>query len=664
MEQKTSKELSIGLQLDKLDHTLQEATESLKHFKKLSKDSNELREYAIDAITKFALSVRSSKLDKDELENFFKYPYCIIQGKNEREHYLIIPKFVDAHFGWLHKVTPSHNIFLVNPYVDWLGELPAALKKELKIPDPLDIYLEGEYLTGSDTAKAETKFKEFIKRKERDGRLLIDKSRHFEFLARLIKEGILPFRPQPINPDDLVDLKCDFTLRDYQEEAWKGLLEYSNIGVFFPPSTGKTWFGMYVITHLKGPHLITVPSTILIEQWVERIETYTDLRVGWWETPSQRNHVLKELEEGKIDVIVTTYQSAIKYCSTFSWAALLVDEAHHMPANLFSKLATMKRKYMIGLSATPQREDGREEFIFALTGKPFGLSWDNFKRLGIISNPTLHVWIVKTEKDRIEKLQELLVQEVKTLIFCDSIDMGKAVAKKFQIPHVYGGTKDKLNAIKENLTTVVSRVGDEGVSIEDIERVIEISWLYGSRRQELQRFTRLLHGKDTKGEGHIIMTGQQYQGDRKRLFGIMDRGFKIILHREGVSEKVVEWKEDHTPKRYSPRKAQPKIESTIEAKVEQDRDMEFELNHPILSLPGIQKKMATLNKGERNIVRLLYKKEGQEFTGEGLALLLGYNNYDALRNSVSMSKMIGMKLMAKPKPGKFIADLSLMGLSK
>jgi len=267
LSEKSSRDLSIGIKLDKLDYTLKEATKSLEQFKDLAKGSEELREYAIDQITKFALSIRASKLDKDELENFFKYPYCLIAGKKEHEHYLIIPKFVDAHFGWLHKVTPSHNIFLVNPYVDWLGELPAALKKELKIPDALDVFLDGDYLVGKDVKKIQEKFKGFIKKVEKDGTLLIDKSRHFDLLANLIKEGILPFIPKPMNREDLVQNEIEFELRDYQLEAWNALKKYSNIGVFFPPSTGKTWFGMYVISQIKGPHLITVPSfsTFLIK---------------------------------------------------------------------------------------------------------------------------------------------------------------------------------------------------------------------------------------------------------------------------------------------------------------------------------------------------------------------------------------------------------------
>ncbi|MBA4718950.1 MAG: hypothetical protein HRO68_07620 [Nitrosopumilus sp.] len=116
------KKLDVGLQMENLQRHLSSATDALKSFEKLAAGSEELREYATNEITRFALSIRASKLDKDELENFFQYPYVIIPGKNESERYLAIPKFVDAQFGWLHKVTPSFNIFLVNPYVDWLGE--------------------------------------------------------------------------------------------------------------------------------------------------------------------------------------------------------------------------------------------------------------------------------------------------------------------------------------------------------------------------------------------------------------------------------------------------------------------------------------------------------------------------------------------------------------
>jgi len=387
----SKEQTAVQLQIEQLQRNLDTATEALQQFSKLAQGSQELREWAENEITKYALSIKSSKLDKDELENFFKYPYCIIPGKHDGEYYLAIPKFVNAQFGWLEKVTPSFNIFLVNKYVDWLGELPQALKKELKFPDPLDVYLDGDHLVGRDVKKAKEKYAQFIKKTEKDGRLLYDKSRHFEFLANLIKDGILPFSPKPVDKEDIVERYCSFTLRDYQKDAYQEFLKYSNIGAFFPPSTGKTFLGIHGMTHIRGPHLVVVPSKLLIEQWTERIELYTDLK------PEEYD--------------IFTYQKGIK--TDKKYKLMIVDEVHHLPANEFSKLASVHRDYSIGLSATPQREDSREEYIFALTGKPVGLAWETFKKLGIITNPSLHVWIVKTEEERLKRVaaQSATVQQ-------------------------------------------------------------------------------------------------------------------------------------------------------------------------------------------------------------------------------------------------------------
>lgn len=598
-------DLSLQLKLEQLHRNLESAKQSLKDFTNLVEGSKELKEWAENEITKYALSIRTSKLDQDELGNFFQYPYCIMPAKREGEYYLAIPKFINAQFGWLEKVTPSYNIFLVNKYVDWLGELPDALKKELKIPDPLNLFFDGEYLVGSDVKKAKEKYSQFIKREEKDGRLLIDKSRHFEMLANLIKDGILPFIPKPVHQEDYTERKCDFELRQYQKDAWEEFRKYSNIGAFFPPSTGKTFLGLYAMTHIKPPHLVVVPSKLLVEQWKERIELYTDLQ------PEEYD--------------VMTYYAGIKTDKKYN--LMIIDEVHHLPSNEFSRLATVQRNYCIGLSATPQREDNREEFIFALTGKPVGLAWEHFKKLGIIANPPLHVWIVKNDIERVKRVEELLRTEKKTIIFADSIDMGKLYSKRFDLPHVYGDTKQRLAKIQDSLVTIVSRVGDEGVSLPDIERVIEISWLYGSRRQELQRFTRLLHGKGANGEGHIIMTIGEYQSDHKRLFSIMDKGFKIVLHREGIQDKEI----SKVPitgleKRVRFRETRM-ITNRFKKELKEEQKINLsEQQYSLLKYPGIRKIVEGLSKGQRKVILFLIdpQNQNQSFTIQQIAMSLGY----------------------------------------
>jgi len=69
---------------------------------------------------------------------------------------------------------------------------------------------------------------------------------------------------------------------------------------------------------------------------------------------------------------------------------------------------------------------------------------------------------------------------------------------------------EELEVINNSDVCIVSRVGDEGLSIPSIQRVIEIDFLFGSRRQEGQRLGRLFHGEE-KGEHIILMTEKEFE---------------------------------------------------------------------------------------------------------------------------------------------------------
>jgi len=92
-------------------------------------------------------------------------------------------------------------------------------------------------------------------------------------------------------------------------------------------------------------------------------------------------------------------------------------------------------------------------------------------------------------------------------------------------------TKDRKKIIRESHTCIVSRVRDEGIHIPDLERVIEVAFLYGSRRQEAQRFGRLMHSQREEPEHVILMTGREYELYQKRLYPIYEKGFKIEIIR-------------------------------------------------------------------------------------------------------------------------------------
>ena len=68
------------------------------------------------------------------------------------------------------------------------------------------------------------------------------------------------------------------------------------------------------------------------------------------------------------------------------------------------------------------------------------------------------------------------------------------------------------------------------MSIPDLQRVIEIDFLFGSRRQEGQRLGRLFHSEE-KGEHIILMTEKEFEDYGKRLYAIQEKGFKIQVIR-------------------------------------------------------------------------------------------------------------------------------------
>ena len=80
--------------------------------------------------------------------------------------------------------------------------------------------------------------------------------------------------------------------------------------------------------------------------------------------------------------------------------------------------------------------------------------------------------------------------------------------------------------MRDNQVCVVSRVADEGVSIDNLQRLIEVDFLYGSRAQSTQRTGRLMHS--AKAEQHdIIMTHKEFESYGKRIWVLQEKGFHV-----------------------------------------------------------------------------------------------------------------------------------------
>ena len=128
---------------------------------------------------------------------------------------------------------------------------------------------------------------------------------------------------------------------------------------------GKTFMALYIANHYKVKTLIIVHKTFLLNQWIERINEFSDASVGI----IQQNKI--DIEDK--DFVVGMLQSIAKdkYDSDIfkDFGLVIFDEAHHAPSEYFSRaLPIITCKKSLALSATPKRSDRMEKILFWYLG--------------------------------------------------------------------------------------------------------------------------------------------------------------------------------------------------------------------------------------------------------------------------------------------------------
>ena len=82
----------------------------------------------------------------------------------------------------------------------------------------------------------------------------------------------------------------------------------------------------------------------------------------------------------------------------------------------------------------------------------------------------------------------------------------------------------------DHRVVIGSRVADEGLSLADLDMVVEYDFHGGSRRQEAQRYGRVMHGESI-GEHLILMTDVEYEQYSKRLLSLEEQGITVVPER-------------------------------------------------------------------------------------------------------------------------------------
>ena len=229
-------------------------------------------------------------------------------------------------------------------------------------------FISSEYLTKRRLGKSVYKVQKFFK--------LIEENESNVFLPRGFLNHLVSFLKESQIPHNLIDQRPQIKETDITSNI-KLLPEQTPIvekaiasesGVIVAPSgSGKTIFGLEIIVRRKLPALILVHRKQLLDQWVERIQSFLEIPK---KDIGQYYAVKKKSGE---NITVAMMQTLVRIGNLTQlqnqFGTVIVDECHHIPAKTFREVVSqLNPKYIYGLTATPKRKHNDESLIYAFIG--------------------------------------------------------------------------------------------------------------------------------------------------------------------------------------------------------------------------------------------------------------------------------------------------------
>ena len=180
----------------------------------------------------------------------------------------------------------------------------------------------------------------------------------------------------------------------YQEEIINSFMDAGANGLICVPcGKGKTFMALATAARVGRRFLVIVDKEFLMNQWRgEMAALLPGLRVGILQGPK------REVDPARYDCTICMIQTV---CGQdfpeglfADYGFAIFDECHHLGAQHFSRtLQRIQTRWMLGLSATPTREDGLSKVFLWYLGDP--VYWEKTRE----PDPTVEVKSVaiKTE---------------------------------------------------------------------------------------------------------------------------------------------------------------------------------------------------------------------------------------------------------------------------
>jgi superfamily II DNA or RNA helicase len=182
-------------------------------------------------------------------------------------------------------------------------------------------------------------------------------------LVRTLTRAGTPFTDEARRYPELAAGACIHRApRPYQAEALAAWQEQRGRGiVVLPTGAGKSQVACMAIDAKRRGTLVIAPTLDLVRQWFDLLRATFAAPVG----------VIGGGEYSVEPLTVSTYDSAYLHMEHLGarFGLLVFDECHHLPSAAYALAARLSlAPFRLGLTATPERTDGREADLGDLIG--------------------------------------------------------------------------------------------------------------------------------------------------------------------------------------------------------------------------------------------------------------------------------------------------------
>ncbi|MDN5044303.1 DEAD/DEAH box helicase family protein [Aliarcobacter butzleri] len=348
-----------------------------------------------------------------------------------------------------------------------------------------------------------------------------EENENFLMLPRGLKETLIDFFNVNAVSYSFVDKRVlnkiqtktvTFNLRPEQNEAIKEIKKSDYSICVAPPGFGKTLLGAKIFEIRACTTLIVVNKNMLLNQWIERFVDYFGYNkkdIGYLGKGFNKLN-------GQIDVAtMQSLKNDPKIIENYSF--VIVDECHHIPALTFEQIIkSFKGRYILGLSATPNRKDELQPILFQQLGE---ISYEYKKkkthtnklqiiRTQFVSNADNYATIINElciDEDRNNLIVDIIKKNIdrKILLLTDRIEhinVLESLLQKENIDYisVHGSLNKKeqvenMNLVKtKSLILATTSYFGEGIDFPHLNTILfatPISY-YGRLIQYLGRIGR------------------------------------------------------------------------------------------------------------------------------------------------------------------------------